>query len=395
MRLSSDPAARRRLAALAVVAVLAVVVGVVLGAQAGDGGAPNGSTGGGSARSADGPGSTAPAGGRDDAITKAVARLPLDRLVGQVLMLSFQGATAPPYVQRALRTRRVAGVILFRDNAPDAASTRALTVELQRAAGGGALISADQEGGEIRILGWAAPEAAQSDLADPAAARTAAAAAARDLRAAGVNVNLAPVADVAAGPDSVMAARAYPGDAASVAANVRAAVAALQSGRVAATLKHFPGLGAATANTDDGGVTIDASIGADLAPFRAGIAAGAGLVMASHALYTSADAENVASQSGALLTGLLRNRLRFAGVIVTDSLEARAVTDRSGIATAALDSLAAGADLILMTGQGSYRPVYLAVLAQARRSATLRARLRASAARVLVLKRSLGLRAIG
>src|SRR5947199_2308393 len=101
----------------------------------------------------------------------------------------------------------------------------------------------------------------------------------------------------------------------------------------------------------------------------------------------------IASQSPAVLGGLLRQRLGYRGVIVTDSMEARAVIERSSIEVAAERALSAGADLLLLTGDGSFRPVSRALLARARRDAAFRARLGDAAARVLALKRSLGLRA--
>jgi beta-N-acetylhexosaminidase len=119
------------------------------------------------------------------------------------------------------------------------------------------------------------------------------------------------------------------------------------------------------------------------------------LVMVSHALYPALDPDRIASQSPAILQGLLRERLGFRGAIITDSLEARAVIDRSDVGTAAVRSLRAGADIVLSTGSGSYRDVYDALLASAKRSRATRTRVRVAAARVLELKKRLGLRTPG
>jgi beta-N-acetylhexosaminidase len=115
--------------------------------------------------------------------------------------------------------------------------------------------------------------------------------------------------------------------------------------------------------------------------------------MAGHALYPAFDADDIASQSHTLLTDVLRDQLGFRGVTITDSIEAQAVLDRSDVATAAIRSIAAGADIVLMTGSGSWNLVYPSLLRQARRSPAFRERVRESAARVLALKRRLGLRA--
>jgi beta-N-acetylhexosaminidase len=368
------------LLALGATAVIALVVGIVVGA------------GGGSSEKASEPAAVAPP---KQAVTKAKA-LPLSRQVGEILMIAFPGTTPPGYVQRALRHGRATGVILFRANAPDPSTTRRLTRRIQRAGRRGALIAVDQEGGSIRILPWLPPVPSQGATPTEQLARTQARRAARGLRAAGVNVTLAPVADVG-GPSSVMRGRAFPGGSADVAALTRAAVGGYHGTRVAATLKHFPGLGQAGTNTDDAPVAIGAPRAAvttrDLPPFKAGIDAGAPLVMASHALYRGLDRRNIASQSKPILTTLLRGQLGFKGVVITDSMEAAAVLKRSSIETAALRSVAAGADVLLLTGPGSFPRVFKQLLTAAQRSAKFRARIAEAAARVIALKRSLGLRA--
>jgi len=382
----ADTPARRRLVALAVVAAIALVVGVAVGS--GDDDSEDAA-----------PRATATPGTEDAAAPpRAPARkLSLRRQVGQLVVMRFNGPGPPAYVPRALRAGRAAGVILFADNIESRGALRRLVAELQRGAQGAALVATDQEGGDIRNLPWAAPAESQGAASSPAEARADARAAARDLRRAGVNVNLAPVADVASGAGSVMAGRAFPGGAEEVAAATRAAVEGYRGTRVAATVKHFPGLGAATENTDDAPVSLTRTpaqlLGEDLPPFRAAIAARVPLVMASHAVYPSLDPDAIASQSSYVLTRLLRQRLGFRGVVVTDSLEAKAVTARAGPAQSAVRSVRAGADLVLTTGAGSHLRVLRALVAEAQRSPAFRKRVEESAARVLALKKDLGLRA--
>ncbi len=383
--LSHDAAARRRLVALAAAALAALVAGVLTGAGSG-GREPQRRAPGASPppRSAPAPASVA-----------AARRLDLQRQVGQLVIMRFHGTGPPAYVPRELRAGRAAGVILFGENIGGRAALPGLVRRLQRGARGSALVCTDQEGGAVRNLRWAAPLRSQSATASPAAAGAAAAAAGRDLRAAGINVNLAPVADVASVPGSVMGTRAFPGSSAAVAATVRAAVRGYAGSGVAPAVKHFPGLGGATANTDDAAVTVrrtpEQLAADDLPPFKAAIAQDAPLIMASHALYPSLDAGAIASQSRYVLQRLLRERLGFRGVVVTDSLEARAVTERSGPDVAAVRSVRAGADLVLTTGAGSHLRVVRALLAEARRSPAFRRRVAESAARVLALKRRLKL----
>jgi beta-N-acetylhexosaminidase len=316
----------------------------------------------------------------------AVDRLSLEQQVGQTLILAFAGTTEPAYVARILRRREAAGVILTGENVASPGEVRALTGQIERSAGGLALIAADQEGGATRTFPFAAAATPEDGQLDAAASGAAARATGRGLRRLGLNVDFAPVADVATGEGSVMRSRAFPGDADAVAAATAAAVA-----DVAATAKHFPGLGAATTDTDDGPATVAASRAElerrDLVPFRAAIVAGVPLIMVSHALYPALDPARIASQSPLILDGLLRGSLGFRGVVVTDSIEAAAVRRRSSVQVAAGRSIAAGADIVLMTGPGSYHLIYPYVLARARRSAAFRSRVRQAAARVLALER--------
>jgi beta-N-acetylhexosaminidase len=294
--------------------------------------------------------------------------VPLREQLGSLLVSSFDGTTLPGYMERRLRAAETVGAVLFEPNVSDAAGTRRLTVAIQRAAEGDALVMTDQEGGAVR----------QIPFADTAG----------ELADTGVNVNLAPVADVAT-PGSVMAGRACPTD---VPGNVVAASRELLDADVMPTVKHFPGFGRATENTDDGPVTIDApraELETDLEPFRAAIDAGVPLVMASHALYPALDPTHIASQSPAILDDLLRGELGFDGVVITDSLEADAVLARSSVEVAAERSLAAGADLLLMTGRGSWIHVFPHLLERARTSPALRARIAESAVRVRRLRASL------
>ena len=318
-----------------------------------------------------------------------VDELTLEQQVGQLIVLSFAGTTPPEYVREALRERRVAGVILFGGNITSPAQLRALTRVL-RQQGGRPIVAVDQEGGPVRRVPWAGPAAAAPEQAAAGIVRAEADAAARALRAVGITMSLAPVADVPSGPSSALAARAFSSDPAVASEAMRAAVRGWRSGGVAATAKHFPGLGGAGANTDRAGVTIRRSRAAldavDLPPFDAAIRAGVPLVMVGHARYPALDRSRIASQSSPIIEGLLRDELGFRGVVITDSMEARASLATGGITRVSERAVLAGADLVLLTGKGSYEPVYEHLLALARSSPTFRARVRESAARVLELK---------
>jgi beta-N-acetylhexosaminidase len=363
-----------------VAAAVAFVAGVTVGAGDDAGGNGEGLR--------ETPGNPAQQQEAQEAALRQVDRLSLRQQVGQLTISSFPGTARPEYIRRRLRARETAGVILFGANGGERSQWRRLTRSLQSAAGGRALIMVDQEGGEIRTVAHVGPPSGQPFQGPPRAVRRAARATGLGLRGVGINVNLAPVADVPR-PGSVMASRAFAGDERGIAARTRASIRGLRSARVAATAKHFPGLGGATVNTDDAPATVHVPLERDLTPFRAAIDEGVPLVMLSHAAYPELDGSRIASQSRAVVTGLLRERLGFGGVIVTDSLEAEAVLARSGVADAAERSIRAGADLILMTGSASWNDVFPRLLAEARRDPRFRKLVRAAATRVLALKRAL------
>jgi beta-N-acetylhexosaminidase len=309
--------------------------------------------------------------------------------VGQLVVLRFAGTTVPEYVREALRERRVAGVILFRDNVTGPAQLRALTAELRRA-GGRPIVAVDQEGGGIRILPWAPPVASAPSQASAGTVRRSAERAARALRAAGITVTLAPVADVPSVRGAALTARSFATDPETVSDAVRNAVLGWHAGGVASTAKHFPGLGGARVNTDHASVTVRRTRAEleriDLRPFAAAIHAQVPLVMVGHARYPALDRHRIASQSRTIVEGLLRERLGFRGVVVTDSMEAQASLATGDIALVSERAVRAGADLVLLTGRGSYTPVYRHLLRVAQQSESFRARVRESAARVLALR---------
>jgi beta-N-acetylhexosaminidase len=370
-------AVRRRRARLGAAALAAFLVGAALGAG-----------GGGESEKAPSTGAEQPAAER---ARQAVDRLTVDQQVGRMVILRFQGTQPPGYVRRVLRQGRAAGVILSRDNVVSPAQLRELTGTLEQAMHG-AIVCVDQEGGDVRTLPWAGPQGAAPDQAAAGTVHDDADTAGRALNASGVNVTLAPVADVPSVDGAALAGRAFSRDAGAAADDVRAAIQGWHDGGVATTVKHFPGLGGATVNTDDGPARVERSrseLAADLEPFRAAIAAGTEFVMVGHATYPALDGLHIASQSPAIVDGLLRGDLGFKGVVMTDSLEAAAVQATGDVEAAALASAEAGVDVILTTGRGSYIHVYRALLARAKQDPDFRARVRASAARMLAAQSSL------
>ena len=248
------------------------------------------------------------------------------------------------------------------------------------------LVLVDQEGGYARRLSWAAPAPTARELVRLGAVRTRseARAAAVALRAAGVDVDLAPVTDTL-GPNGFLGSRSFGSDPLLVGRFAAAFIRALQAQRIAATAKHFPGLGTATVSTDDHRVSLPAT---QLAPFEEAIAAGVKVVMVSNATYPALDNANTpAIFSRPIVTQLLRQSFGFDGVVVTDALDAPTPA-RTPHAPAR--ALAAGVDLLLYTSGSAAHAGYAQLTADARASPALRTSLAPAVARIRKLKRWLG-----
>jgi beta-N-acetylhexosaminidase len=278
----------------------------------------------------------------------------LRRRLGGRIVVRMEGEATGTLLRQA-RAGEIGGVVLFPPEGQDPAALGAEVDRLQAAAaesGGPPLVVAiDQEGGEVKRLASLPPDVAPPELAgDPAAAEEQGRATGEALAGIGVNVDLAPVLDVPASPDSFVASRAFGADPGSVAEGGTAFASGLRAGGVEATAKHFPGLGRSAANTDLEPSEVAAgetALRADLEPFEAAIGADIGLVMLASATYPALDPELPAFASPAIADGLLRGELGFGGVTITDDLGAGAVRAVLSPAEAAVAAAAGGSDLLL------------------------------------------------
>jgi beta-N-acetylhexosaminidase len=303
-------------------------------------------------------------------------------------------ATATDSIRHALRDGQIGGVIVFPPAGVDEAALTKEIGKLKRVAANAGqpppFVATDQEGGIVKRFADLPPDASAPEMgADGVnATRSQGRQTGKALAKLGINADLAPVADVPVVDGAFMEPRAFGDRPRRVAKLVTAFATGLENGGVAATAKHFPGLGHAVANTDLGPSTVDASrhaIARGFVPFREAAAAGLDLVMTSNAIYPAYDPEEPASLSKRITTGILRDQLDFTGVVITDALEAGAITAAGyDSGDAAVAAARAGNDLLLFAGDGGDA---LEELTRAIRThPSLRERAEAACARVNALR---------
>jgi beta-N-acetylhexosaminidase len=308
-------------------------------------------------------------GGGGSSSAPKLPKLTTMQMAGARVIYAYAGLQPPASLLSQIRAGTVGGVIFFGSNVSSVEQIHGVIKRLQKAARASPLhlpllLMTDQEGGQVRRLPGA-PVKSEKAIGEQSnatrAATQAGTGAGRLLRSVGMNVNLAPVLDVYRTPGDFddQFQRSYSSDPAKVATLGSAFVKAQQGTGVAATVKHFPGLGAATAseNTDERPVTLDVPLSqlraVDEQPFRAAITAGAKLVMSSWAIYPALDPSRPAGLSGKVIRDELRDRLGFKGVTVTDSIDAGALERYGSISTRGVLAARAGADLILCSQPSS------------------------------------------
>lgn len=332
--------------------------------------------------------------------------LSLEEKAGQLLMIGFEGKKPRPEVARLLAEGKAGGVVFLARNLVDAGQTRELIQSLQELAakrphGLPLLIAIDQEGGAVVRLRKGVTvfpgNMALAAAGNPEYAFRAAAAVAEELRVLGVNMNLAPVVDVNNNPrNPVIGVRSFGEDPKSVAELGSLAIKGYQSRGLAAVAKHFPGHGDTTVDSHRGLPRIEHPLSrleaVELVPFRAAIAAGVAGIMTTHCSFPAVDPDpdRPATLSPPVLSGLLRDKLGFHGLLLTDCLEMQGITKKYSADQAAVLAVQAGADLALITHTYEQQLNAHRLLVEAVRSGFIPAtRLEAAVARILHLKAQL------
>lgn len=321
-------------------------------------------------------------GGRDGSlihVRSSAERAALERKIGQMILVGFRGMSLDDagLVVEQVRAGQVGGVVLFDvdvltgqplRNIRSPEQVRMLVDGLQRAAGGALLVAVDQEGGRVTRLkeqyGFAA-SVSQRELAARGVSATGeqAAVTARTLSQVGINVNLAPVVDLDVNPESPAIGalgRSFSADTQLVSEHARAVIEAHHEHGVLTAVKHFPGHGSAAADSHRGFVDLSATWSpAELDPYRALIHDGmVDMVMTAHVFNRHLDPEWPATLSPSTITGLLRQRLGFAGVVVTDDMQMGAIAEHYSLETALRQAIVAGVDIITFANNNprTYEP---------------------------------------
>jgi len=299
-------------------------------------------------------------------------------LAGQLIMVRLFGTELDADTGAFLRQYKVRGACLFRQNMVDAAQLTRFTGALREAMGPQALIALDQEGGAVVRSTWVpAPPSAMAlgAAGDPQLAREVGAAVARAVRALGFNWNFAPVLDLNNNPHNpVIAERSFGADPMLAARLAMSWMDGSESEGVACCVKHFPGHGDTHVDSHRDLPTVDKPLAElerfEFAPFRIA-APKASAVMTAHIVYPALDPHNPATMSRPILTGVLRERFGYEGVIITDGMDMHAIAHRYGAGEAAVNALAAGADMVMAIGSRETQVETVHAIAEAIRAGVL------------------------
>lgn len=336
----------------------------------------------------------------DEQADAIVREMSLTEKVGQMVMIGVQGTDLTDDSKFMLRQFHIGGVLLFDRNLESAEQTKAFISHMQDYAQGEEahqkvplFIGIDEEGGDVvRGKSFIAPPPSQLEIGqtgDPGEAERSAAKVGKELKNLGINVNFAPVADVGS-PDR----RSFASDAAKVTSFVGRAADGYESAGLLYALKHFPGIGKGRVDSHKEVSTVDASLqtleAEDLAPFRKMIETRKPenmFILVSHLIYPAIDAEHSASQSRAVVTELLREKMGYQGIIITDDMEMGAVANHAPYCQLGVNAVKAGVDIVMVCHEYEHEnDIYMGILEAAQNGEISEAQIDASVKRIVKAK---------
>ena len=282
--------------------------------------------------------------------------------VGQLFMIGIPGPELDRQTESLIRDYHIGGIILFRRNIKDPLQLAKLCKDIQAVSlknhGDSMFIAVDQEGGSVARLRepftiFPGNESIGASPDPEKRAKEFAGITAKEMSLVGLNMDLAPVMDVKRGePDKHLKNRIFSDDPEKVGSLGSIVIDVFQKKGIMAVAKHFPGLGLANFDPHQGNVTIIYENGEtendQLIPFKMAVKQKVSGIMTSHALYPDIDPDYPGTLSHRILTGILRERLKYKGLIITDDLEMGAISKTVGVARGAAASFEAGADILLI-----------------------------------------------
>jgi beta-N-acetylhexosaminidase len=331
-----------------------------------------------------------------------LSRMTLDEKLGQMFLIETSGPTYDADVDNMVRNLHAGALIIYAQNMQTPEQLKTYIATIQSNATIPLMVSMDEEGGVVDRLGYNKfdpPLPAAQDLAatgNPNSAEQAGATAAREMQALGINTDLAPVADVRSIPNAIEWTRLFGNDPTTVTTYASAFLSGLQDNGEIACLKHWPGIGSIaldphlTLPTDTR--TLPELESTDFATFRALLAQNPGMIMVTHVLVQALDPTMPATLSPILVNGVLRGQLGYQGVVMTDSLYMKAISEHYTLPQAAVLSVIAGDDLL----EGAYDSYTMSAMLAALHAAIndgsiTTARIDQSVIRILELKARFGL----
>jgi beta-N-acetylhexosaminidase len=331
----------------------------------------------------------------EQSTSRKVSQLSLEEAVGQMFVVGVGGTEPDYYIEKMIRERNIGGIILHDYNMQSKEQTQAMVSELQKLSIKTSLcipliVAVDQEGGRVSSAPWVTyhpPAAAVGQSGDPAQAQRIAEEIGRQLDAAGVNTDLAPVVDTGFG--AAIGDRSFGTDPHLVSEMGAAAVRGFEAAGLISTAKHFPNHGAAKVDSHTGLPVVDHDmqtvLSYDLPPFKQAVEAGVPMVMVGHLLYPAIDPERPASLSPKAIK-LLRKEVGFDGVIITDDLAMEGAKQGGTVAQAAVKAVSAGADMLIISSPQEQVDAYSAVVRGVKQGRISQDQINGSVDRILKLK---------
>ena len=350
-----------------------------------------------------GEGGTPAPGKPADPIAERLARMSMEEKIGQMVIVGLDGETADEHARTMLSEYRVGGFILFKRNIRDAAQTIGLINELKELNGAGSVplfFGVDQEGGKVDRM----PDefekfptnAEIGKIGDQAFSRQIGRLLAKEIKSLGFNLNFAPVLDVNSNPQNpVIGDRSFGATAEIVSSLGVETMKGIQEENVVSVVKHFPGHGDTSVDSHIGLPVVNNDLQRlrklELVPFAEAIRQHADAVMVAHILLPKIDARYPSSLSKTVITDLLRNEMKFDGVVMTDDLTMGAITEQYDIGAAAVKAIQAGSDIVLVCHDFDKETAAIEALrAAAQRGELSRERIDESVTRILRLKEKYG-----